>query len=725
VVAGVLVGLLPLVARPVWAADVVAADSVSLVSDPGVRLVAPADGRLRGDHLAATVTGVAWATRVGFGASARQAASGQQLLVVFGLQGAHLGQTDDRAGKTIPPVTGTVIVDGQRSVLPAPDTDDGSSPVYYLASVPSAATVVDIELAAAGLAQGFSLIAGSRVGPQPTVLYRDRVTWQPTDQVNAEMDVATPDPADKLPGATLPIRVHGVYLAWFGPDSPANVPASTDRAWLVVDATSQDDSQIGGGLHYLHYLSGLTAAQVTLSLPDGQTVVSQLLNPGTAETGVGVFDGIYDFSVPADLTAATLTVAPGPLQATVAYSGSSPVTVVAHGQASFPISFPAVYQPPPPVAFARPGTRRTAAPSPASGSGGGGLNPAIPIGAVVAVLLAVAAVAVARRRRHNALPASAVHVVGATAMTLPAIRPDEPIPNRTPPFPSPSEAGPRPTKEPAAVVPNGGAPMPVPLLPQPASPPVLTPIPTGPTAPPEGMLYFEVLGPYRITGWPADQPQSVPVIDLATYLALHPERAYTAEELRDPLSIGKPRALEADTIRTYANTLRRTVGPDRLPDAGRRGYTLTAADTDWRRFLELSAATGVKLADEARSLAEALAVVRGLPFTELPPKGFGWVATELLISKAEVAVIAAAARLAELALAAGDWPLAAWAAERGVFVSPTAQELNASALRAAAESRQPDRLAQAWRDITRRHSAADEAVPGELTQLHEALRRSL
>jgi hypothetical protein len=613
-------------------------------------------------------------------------------------------------------------------VLPAPDTDDGSSPVYYLASVPSAATVVDIELAAAGLAQGFSLIAGSRVGPQPTVLYRDRVTWQPTDQVNAEMDVATPDPADKLPGATLPIRVHGVYLAWFGPDSPANVPASTDRAWLVVDATSQDDSQIGGGLHYLHYLTGLTAAQVTLSLPDGRTVVSQLLNPGTAESGVGVFDGIYDFSVPADLTAATLTVAPGSLQATVAYSGSNPVTVVVHGQASFPITFPAAYQPPPPVAFARPGTRQTAAPSPASGSGRGGLNPAIPIGAAVAVLAAGAAVAVARRRRHNALPASAVHVVGATAMTPSVVLPNGPTPDPTATPSSPgSDPEPRPAAVPVAVVATGAAPIPMPVQAQAPSPPVLTPIPTAAPEPQEGILCVGVLGPYRITGWPADQAQSVPVIDLASYLALHPGRAYTAEELRDPLSIGKPRALEADTIRTYANTLRRIVGPDRLPDAGRRGYTLAAADTDLHRFLELSAAppAPVAPADEARSLAEALALVRGPPFTELPAKGFGWVATELLVSIAEVAVIAAAARLAELALAAGDWPLAAWAAERGLIVSPTAQELNANALRAVARSRQPDRLAQVWRDVTRRYAAADETVPAELNQLHGELRRSL
>ncbi|MDQ6615415.1 MAG: bacterial transcriptional activator domain-containing protein [Actinomycetota bacterium] len=228
----------------------------------------------------------------------------------------------------------------------------------------------------------------------------------------------------------------------------------------------------------------------------------------------------------------------------------------------------------------------------------------------------------------------------------------------------------------------------------------------------------------RITGWPADQPRSVPVIDLATYLALHPERPYTAEELRDPLSIGKPRALEADTIRTYAGTLRRSVGADRLPDAGRRGYALSGALTDWRRFNDPLAAVahGAEPAEQAASLPEALALVRGSPFCDLPANGFGWVATELLVSQVEVAVTGAAQRLVELALAAGDWPLADWAANRGLTVSPTAEGLNAGVLQAAQLSGQADRIAQVWRDISRRYTAAEEPVPTELGQLHDQTR---
>jgi hypothetical protein len=237
-------------------------------------------------------------------------------------------------------------------------------------------------------------------------------------------------------------------------------------------------------------------------------------------------------------------------------------------------------------------------------------------------------------------------------------------------------------------------------------------------------LYFEVLGPLRISGWPDDQPRSAPAVDLATYLALHPGRPYTAEELRDPLSIGKPRALEAGSIRTYAGTLRRNIGIDHLPDLGRKGYALAAADTDWHRFVALTEPNpnGDAPAKRARSLAEALALLRGLPFTDLPNNSFGWVATELFISTVEVAVTATATALIALAIDAGDWPLATWACEQGMKVSSTSQDLNAGALHAAARSGQPDRLTQAWRDVTRRYRAADEAVPDDLADLYAQLR---
>jgi hypothetical protein len=52
------------------AATSVSPDSVMIVSDPGVTLTAPTDGRIRGDDLAAAVTGVAFPSRIGNGPGA-------------------------------------------------------------------------------------------------------------------------------------------------------------------------------------------------------------------------------------------------------------------------------------------------------------------------------------------------------------------------------------------------------------------------------------------------------------------------------------------------------------------------------------------------------------------------------------------------------------------------------------------------------------------------------
>lgn len=233
-----------------------------------------------------------------------------------------------------------------------------------------------------------------------------------------------------------------------------------------------------------------------------------------------------------------------------------------------------------------------------------------------------------------------------------------------------------------------------------------------------------MLGPFRLVGWPDGQPRSAPVVELACYLALHPGRRYSAEELRHPLSLDKTRALEADSVRTYAGTLRRVLGGERLPDVGRKGYALVRAGSDWHRFSALLPPAGVgDAAEQAAVLARALSLVRGEPFSELPPTGFGWVATELLLSEVEVAVIAAARRLADLALDAGDGRLAGWACGQGLLVSPTEQELNAGALRAAAAGGNADTLAQAWRDVARRFAAAGDPLPEVLKDQHRLLSR--
>jgi hypothetical protein len=206
---------------------------------------------------------------------------------------------------------------------------------------------------------------------------------------------------------------------------------------------------------------------------------------------------------------------------------------------------------------------------------------------------------------------------------------------------------------------------------------------------------------------------------------LHPDRFPGAEDLRDPLSTGRPKALSADTIRTYANTLRRLLGADRVPDAGRSGYSLEGATSDWRQFVDCrnAATAGASPAEQAKALASALALVRGRPYSDMPRSGYGWVATELLVSEAEADILAVAQRLAALAATAEDWALAGWAAQRGLLVDAISEELNIILLRSVTATGTADRLSQTWRDITRRYIAADEEPPARLTDTNAMLKQ--
>lgn len=745
--AAVLLSLLmrsPPATAALAAAPVIDPGKVVGLSDPGVELTPPADGRLRGDGIALIVTGGALTDRAGQGDQAISAGPGRHL-IVFGLR-----QVPQPKIRDTPSASLALVVAGDRRSIDLSSLS-GQGPWYFAASIPAGQTDVYLELSAAGFAQRFSLMTLTRPGPDPVALYRDPDNPAVVSTDTASIGVAATTVPPDGDSIRMLITAGTVTVSWFGPDAAIHTPASPDQAFLTVQAAENNDPQVGRP-----FRAAIPAAKVHLVLADGTRV-------DAAHTGdsTGLLSGTYYFVVPADTSTATLSVdaysAPG-TDFLASINNRITAATVALSAFTIPLALPKAPVPPPttPVTV----LKLTHASPVASGAAA---NPtaahgpsAVPLGIVLILLAGAGALTwtTVHRRRSAAgrstapsgglaspapsPPTMAVPVgvevsEGPSTSGPPASGPGDPskpawsstVPGQperpvAPTLTAPVAGEPLVTSMEIATA-SGAAPRPAAHVPT----PVLVPIPVGAPEPPAGLLYFEVLGPLRVVGWPDDQARSVPVLDLATYLALHPGRAYTAEDLRDPLSIGKPRALEADTIRTYASTLRRAVGSDHLPDAGRRGYTLTAAGTDWHDFrgLTSAAATATEPVGQARLLAEALALVRGLPFAELPSSGFGWVATELYISQVEVAVTAAAQRLVELALAAGDWPMAAWAAERGLIVSPTAQTLNASVLRASAASRQPDRLAQSWRDVARRYAAAEETMPGELAQLHDDLRR--
>ncbi len=723
----------------------VAADSVRALSDPGTTLAIPADGRLRGYRFAGQITGVATGSRLDTSGTVLAAGPGQQLWD-FGLEWS--AGTDNSGSPQ--PVTATLIVDGTRIAIPtnAPSgtqsavagfaqtaTGANSAPGYWLASVPKTATDVAVELASAGYAQTFSLTRMTREGPQPPVLYRDPASWQVSEPLAAEHDIATPDPDGYTPNAVLPVSLSGVTLTWFGPDRPGDIPADPQQAWLIPKLNSLTYTNSGTGMCF----PSLPGSDLTLTVP-GEPPIPATTFPGlgTDRPSYGAFTDGYAFQVPANITTATLTVTPGTM-ATATENCAINVTVTATGSAVFPLNIPAAdYQTPAgasatPAAIRTltatsqpgtpPSTKRNAA-TPAAR--GGSIFPTLAVALILVILAAggAGATSLMRRRRKPDPPPNDRRRPDPTADSSSEPYPDDRTRQSTRPtdtsrgVPSERTTG----TDTGTDTDTSSEPMP-PRMPTPTSTPTLSQTPSTPTLLPDfdpdatveaDIPTVEILGTVRTAGWPASEvPTSRPVLELAVFLALHPGKGYTAEALRQPLSGDPDQPLSTESVRTYASTLRRILGARHVPEGGRAGYSLQEVTSDWGLFTRLAAA------GDPRSLAEALRLVRGQPLSDATAGTRRWADEELLCSQIEVAVADTAASLAAKACQAGDANLGAWAAERGLRVTPQSQTLGSWALRAAGAHPDPDRLDQAWRDTLRRYTP--DNPPAALTALYRTL----
>jgi hypothetical protein len=179
-----------------------------------------------------------------------------------------------------------------------------------------------------------------------------------------------------------------------------------------------------------------------------------------------------------------------------------------------------------------------------------------------------------------------------------------------------------------------------------------------------------------------------------------------------------------DTVRQRLSRLRRALGDEHLPDAGKLGgYQLASTvSSDWFRFqalrepgrrLEPRAAIGV--------WRDALGLVRGMPFAGVPTGSYGWAWDELIVSAREAAIIDVAHRMAVSCLEQG-WPTQAdWAVGRGMLAVPTDEELLADRLRAAFAIGGFAQLGRAWRDT--RSLLGEQATAGPLSEVYAQLRR--
>ena len=235
------------------------------------------------------------------------------------------------------------------------------------------------------------------------------------------------------------------------------------------------------------------------------------------------------------------------------------------------------------------------------------------------------------------------------------------------------------------------------------------------------------MGRFALAG---DVPEGVgelsePVLEALAALALA-GRPMTREEFRAYLGTGRETERAPGTVSNYAASLRRVFGPERIPEAtGAAGYRVVGIGTDIARFHELVARAKADPDNAARHLADALSLVRGVPFSGAPEDGYGWANVHDLgdiTTKLVNAIHRAAAELAGLAIGAGDPALATWAAEKGLVIWDQDEDLNALYLSAAAISPDRSALHLAWAAVERRFTARREPVPDRLLEHYQSLK---
>jgi hypothetical protein len=759
-----LLGLTLVGAAPAGAAQVpvMGADTARRLPGPPSGYAVAVDGRLRGDGFTATITGVA----TGPGTATLRARPGQRLWA-WGVTVTRGKPATGGAPVTVS-MTVTAGSDTTPVPLPAPSSSTGSGVSWFLASVPATAPDVTVTLSADESSAVFSLSKMAREDPQPAASYRDPTSWETT--VTDPQTVTLPasfvdDQGFSFPVNPEPITFTSATLSYWAPDQPGHTATTTDQAWLVVHLNS------GGNDPNVAFADDATlpGTDLTLTVP-GQAPVSATDFPGptidpnsSAAITPDIFGGdTYAFQVPATITTATLAVTPGSYPA----DGSDIGTATDTGIATFPLTLPTPVTPTPPAgASTRPG-RLTALPAgttPETGRAGSGnqktASPPITqpngtshaglIAALIAVVVVLAAgsVLVARRRRTPTLAATGAPP-GATAFRspMPTPAPADPVSppapaEKTDPSPTggPAEpddrrvddhgaddqsADPSATVDPATVDVPGERQGPV----IPARPVLVLP---DPVTPPVPVPSVRVLGHVRVDGF-VDLPAQGPLVDLLTFLALHPGRAFLNDTLRGRLAEGDEAEVSEQTMQSYVSRLRRHLPPGAELVYSRSGYRLVGVTTDLTVFDDLTATTpattvtpggadGDADLEAIASVSAALALVEGEPFeTGQAPR---WITDENFRSDTQKKTAAAARRLDTLTSPCGAYDRALWGYHQALIADPDDQALAADALIVAHRHPRPGTLAHEWDETIERLAAAGQKPSADLVGHYERLRR--
>ena len=251
---------------------------------------------------------------------------------------------------------------------------------------------------------------------------------------------------------------------------------------------------------------------------------------------------------------------------------------------------------------------------------------------------------------------------------------------------------------------------------------------------PQPLLWVRVLGPVTVD-WrhTASRPQ---LTELLAFIATHPPRI-GADRVRLalwPVDPDDERFGERSpsTLWTLVSKTRLALGTD--PDRGDllitqpgNVYELSPqVGCDWVRFETLRKMAADEPERTIPLLRQALGLVRGRPFQDIPVGSYSWVGLDRLDSDMSASIAEAACTLVAAALAADDVAAARFAVEQGRLGTPHSEALIRAAMRVCAAAGDREGLDRALRDARRLAQLLDptgEPEP-ETVALYEELRHS-
>jgi DNA-binding SARP family transcriptional activator len=185
-------------------------------------------------------------------------------------------------------------------------------------------------------------------------------------------------------------------------------------------------------------------------------------------------------------------------------------------------------------------------------------------------------------------------------------------------------------------------------------------------------LHVNVLGNLELS--PTLAIPSDPVRAIIAYLAMHSERPLTLDEIQTaiwPLT-EKGSDIKRPAMRNYMVDARKVVGDQHLPTAsGRPGYQLVDVTTDWDEFQGLlDQARGLEKTVSSKLRKEALALIRGVPFTADTSRYFTWAFSSAVVYKIVETVTGVAHDLATEMVLASDLVGAEWCLRQGLLCEP-------------------------------------------------------